>query len=129
DVCQRVTVTCSPLVGNSFGANSVSCTATDAAGNQSTTTLTVNVIEPLRIAFLSPLADDNVADDINTDADATNVFQVKSTIPHKVKLYACSGADVTAARAVTVRLTVSLRTGDVGSGINIIPTYTGAGDA
>ena len=49
-----------------FVYNGVS--STDAA------TLTVNVLQPLRIAFQSPLSDDNVANDINTDADVGNVF-------------------------------------------------------
>jgi hypothetical protein len=130
DGCQDAVVTCSPVAGNSFGANTVSCRAVDPSGNLATTTITVNVIQPLRIAFLAPLADDNVADDIASDADVANVFQVKSTIPHQLALYSCSGADVTTSVSVTVSLTVTLKDGSgVGSDTNVLTAYTGVGDA
>jgi hypothetical protein len=132
DVCQSVTVTCAPLAGNSFGSNVVTCTARDAAGNTTTASITVNVLQPLRLAFQSPLSDDNVANDINTDADISNVFQVKSTIPHKIKIFACNGNDITAsvASSVTLRLTVNYRNdGSSGAGTAIVPTYNGQGDA
>ena len=48
-----------------------------------------------RVAILSPLEDDNISNDIETDADAINRFKVGSTVPHKVKLYDCDGNDVT----------------------------------
>jgi hypothetical protein len=132
DACQAVTVTCAPLAGNSLGANTVACTATDGSGNHTEATITVNVLAPLRLAFQAPLADDNVADDINTDADVSNVFQVKSTIPNQIKVFACSGADVTTslASSVTVRLTVNLRSDtSSGAGTSIVPVFTGVGDA
>jgi hypothetical protein len=129
DTCQAVTVTC-PLAGTSYGTNAVTCTATDPSGNHTSTTITVNLVAPLRVVFQPPLADDNVADDINTDADVANVFQVKQTIPHQVKLLSCAGDDVTDSVAVTVRLTVRKRTdSSTAGGTNIVPTYNGVGDS
>lgn len=131
DVCQAVAVTCAPLAGDSVGANSVVCTATDAGGNVTTTTITVNVLAPLRIVFEQPLSDDNTADDPTTDADATNLFKAGSTIPHQVKILSCSGADVTAAVAsqVSLRLTETYRSGIGNAEVNIVPEYSGVGDA
>ena len=131
DSCQGAIVTCDPLAGNSFGVNRVRCTAIDGSGNQTTATITVTVVEPLRLAFLAPLSDDNVPDDINTDADVTNLFEVKRTIPNQLKVFACNGADVTVAIAssVTLRLSVSLRDDtNSGPGTPITPTFTGVGD-
>jgi Nidogen-like/HYR domain len=132
DGCQAVTVTCTPLPGDSLGANTVTCTATDGSGNDTQAAITVNVLAPLRLAFQAPLSDDNVADDINTDADVANMFEVKRTIPNQVKVFACSGADVTTAIAagVTLRLTTSFRDDTSGNaGTAIVPTFTGVGDA
>jgi hypothetical protein len=131
DGCQAVSVACTEVPGDSFGANTVTCTATDGSGNHTQATMTVNVVQPLRVAFLAPLADDNVADDINADADIANLFQVKSTIPNKIKLYACTGADVTNALAysVTARLTINYREDSTpAAGTAIVPTFTGVGD-
>ncbi len=130
DACQGVTVSCTPVAGDSIGANTSTCTATDGSGNQTTATIAIHVVAPLRLAFRSPLEDDNAADDIETDADVANVFEVKRTIPNKVKVHACNGADVTAAVAssVTLRLTVSYREdGDPGPGTSIEPDYHGVG--
>jgi len=132
DSCQAVIVTCDSLAGNSFGTNSVTCTATDGSGNHTTATITVNVIQPLRLAFQEPLSDDNVADDINTDADVSNVFEVKRTIPNKIKVFSCAGTDVTAAIAssVTLRLTINLRDDtSSGPGTPIVPSFIGVGGA
>lgn len=132
DSCQGVTVACTPLPGNSFGANTVTCTATDGSGNHTDTTLAVNVIQPMRLAFQAPLSDDNVPDDINTDADVSNVFEVKRTIPNQIKVFACDGTDVTVALAssVTLRLTVNYRNDtSSGAGTAIVPIFTGVGDA
>ena len=131
DVCQATTVTCPALPGNSVGANNVTCTATDLSGNQTTVVIVVNVLAPLRLAFQSPLEDDNAPDDPNTDTDVGNVFKVGSTVPHKIKIIACNGTDVTAAFAsrVTLRLTETYRSG-VGNGSTaIVPEYNGQGDA
>ena len=131
DTCQTVTVTCAALAGSSVGANDVTCTATDAGGNVTTTSIVVNVLAPLRLTFLSPLEDDNVANDISTDADVANVFKVGSTVPHKLALVACNGTVVTAAVAgqVTLRLTETYRSGASGASTTIVPEYTGQGDA
>ncbi len=131
DVCQAVTVTCQPLAGTSVGANTVTCTATDGSGNATTATITVNVLAPLRLVFQSPLEDDNQADDPSTDADVANVFKVGSTVPHQVKVMACSGADVTSTIGgqVTLRLTETYRAGAGGGQVAIVPEYNGQGDA
>ncbi|TMQ12251.1 MAG: HYR domain-containing protein [Deltaproteobacteria bacterium] len=132
DACQGVTVTCAPIAGNSFGANTVTCTATDGSGNHSDATLTVNVLQPMRLAFQAPLSDDNVADDINGDADIANIFEVKRTIPNKIKVFGCNGSDVTAAigGSVTLRLTINFRNDNSsGQGTSIVPTFNGVGDA
>jgi len=131
DSCQGVTVTCDSLSGDSVGVNTVTCTAVDGSGNHTEAIITVNVLAPLRLAFQAPLSDDNVADDINTDADVANVFEVKRTIPNKIKVFACDGADVTTgvADSVTLRLTVNFRDdGNGGTGTSIVPTFTGVGD-
>jgi hypothetical protein len=132
DSCRSagVSVTCTPVPGNNFGPTTSICTATDASGNKATATITVNVLQPLRLAFQPPLEDDNVPDDIRTDADATNLFQVGSTVPNKLRVFGCNGADVTRAVAgsVTLRLTLFLRTdGSPGEGTPIVPSYTGVG--
>jgi hypothetical protein len=130
DGCDLATVTCSALAGNSFGANTITCTAQDPSGNTATTTIAVNVIQPLQVRFGSPLADDNVADNVETDADVPNIFQVKSTIPHQVTLHSCSGADVTTSVAVSVTIAVTLRDGaGAASDANLLLTSTGVGDA
>jgi hypothetical protein len=121
DGCKAVSVACTQVPGDSFGANTVTCTATDGSGNPTQATMTVNVLPPLRVAFLEPLADAGIA----------NLFEVKSTIPNKIKLYACNGDDVTSALAgsVTARLTINYReAGSPAAGTAIVPTFTGVGD-
>jgi len=128
DTCQQVNVTCPSLPGNSFGDNTVTCTATDGSGNSSTVDIVVTVLEPLRVAFRPPLEDDNVADDIQTDADVRNLFKSGQTIPHKTKLYNCAGADVTTAVAATAKLDVTLRdSGNASFIAEIAETYNGVG--
>jgi hypothetical protein len=131
DNCGSVKLDCTTVAGNAFGANAVTCTATDPWLNTSTLTYTLVVLEPLRVVFTSPIADDNVADDYTKDADATNRFQVGSTIPHKVTLNNCQGANVTTSVGVTVKLAVSERTSDAPTGAvaDIAAVYNGVGDA
>jgi len=129
DRCQVAVVTCGALPGNHAGANTVLCTATDASGNTATASIIVNVLAPLQVVFLPPLEDDNLADDINSDSDVVNLFQVKSTIPHQVKLLSCAGADVTDSAPVTVRLDVTLQTGTGAAGSVVVPGFNGVGDA
>ena len=132
DGCQAVTVTCSPVPGNSVGVNTSTCTATDGSGNQTTATVTVKVLAPYRTA-ISSLADDNVADDPATDADVSNLFKSGTNLPHYVKVYNCAGADVTgtAHLRLTVRLTVTRRTSGVGAAgdVAIVPELAGNPDA
>jgi len=119
--CGGVSVSCSSLSADSFGANTLTCTATDSVGGTSTTTLTVNVLEPLRVAFAPPLSDDNVADDVRTDADVANTFHADRTVPQKVKLFNCSNADVTTTALVAVKLAVAAgATGVSDGGTNLI---------
>ncbi len=131
DECSQPSVSCTTVAGNSAGANTVTCTATDGAGNSSQATITVNVLSPLRIAFASPLSDDNTADDITADADVANKFKVGQTVPHKVKLYSCGGADVTASlgSSVTVKLAVYAGVNPTGTNlVNDLDDYNGVGD-
>jgi len=129
DGCGLATVTCA--AGNLLpGANQVTCTATDAAGNQASATVTVNVTPGLRVVFDAPLEDDNVANDVHTDADIANRFKTGSTLPHKVRILDCGGRDVTSLVPVTVRLHVS--PGADGSNVNLINDVgdiAGIGDA
>lgn len=106
-ICGAVTVSCSSLDASNFGSQTVNCTATDPLGATSNVTLTVNVLEPLRVVFNPPLSDDNVADDVRTDADNVNSFRVGQTIVHKVTLLDCHDSDVTTTRAVAVKLAVA----------------------
>ena len=130
EACTHAVVDCESVPGNSFGANRVSCMATDASGNVSSATLTVHVLQPFHVTFLPPLADDNVADDVETDADVSNLFRPGQVIPHKVKLFDCQGADVTASAAVAVKLTVSRGAGGGGTDlINDMDDFAGIGDA
>jgi hypothetical protein len=83
DACGVPEVTCDPVGGLSVGPNSVTCTARDRAGNTSQRQLTVNVLEPLQVAFSPPLADDNQAGPIESDADVANLYRVGQVIPHR----------------------------------------------
>lgn len=113
DCDPNVSVVVQPPSGSLLGAGAhvITATATDAAGNQSTVTYTVTVLTPLRVVFDSPLKDDNLPNNIETDQDVVNLFKSGSTIPHKVKLLDCSGKDVTksVANLVNVKLNVTLR--------------------
>jgi hypothetical protein len=121
DACSSATtVTCAPLSGDSFGDNTVRCTATDASGNQTDASIKVTVLEPLTVAFQSPLR-----------ASAVNLVKDGSTVPTKVKLFDCSNVDVTGTAPVTVGIDVALTSGDScpGGETNPIPiTSTGVGD-
>jgi len=119
DACTQVRVVCGSVAGNSFGANTVTCMATDASGNVSTVTLRVNVLEPLQIVFDPPLV----------GAGVNNLFRPGQAIPHKVQLFDCGSADVTASAPVEVKLFVSR--GANGSGtdlINDMDDFVGIGD-
>jgi hypothetical protein len=114
DECDNdVQVVTTPPSGSLLGPGThvITSTATDACGNTDTCTFNVTVLAPLRVVFEPPIADDNEADDIETDQDKINSFKVGSKVEHKIKLIDCNGFDVTAivAPSVTVRLDVSLR--------------------
>jgi hypothetical protein len=71
-------VSCPTVAGSSFGANSITCTATDGSGNQAPSPpITITVLEPLQVVFDPP---------IHGAAGAVNRFTVGQTIPHKVRL-------------------------------------------
>jgi hypothetical protein len=115
--------------GNSFGANTATCTATDASGHTTTATVPANVLQPLRVAFAPPLADDNAPNDVATDADVNNLFRSGQTVPHKVKLFDCAGNDVTSTAPVTVRLVVARGANGGGTDlINDVDDFAGIGD-
>jgi hypothetical protein len=131
-----VAVTCSPASGDvlAAGVHTVNCSATDSANNTGTCSFTVDVKERLQVRFVAPLADDNVDNNIETDADVVNTFKVGSRVIHKVKLFDCTGNDVTEAYAslVTVKLDVTLRTAtNTGSEVvNDVPEVSsGVGNA
>jgi hypothetical protein len=113
DTCSPTSVTCAPLAGNRFGANSVSCTARDASGNQTEAILPVTVLEPLRVAVQPPLS----------SGAYDNVVKAGSTVPNKVKLYDCAGIDVTRTAPVTVKIGVTLTSASASS------DFHGVGDA
>lgn len=100
----NVTVVCSPAPGaiKGPGLYIITCTAIDSAGNSSTKKFKLVVLESLRVVVDSPLKDDNKADDIETDADKENSFQVGSTLPVKVRLLDSRNRDMTLLYGLTV---------------------------
>jgi hypothetical protein len=69
----------SPAPGTIVGPGTydVTITVTDPSGNAAKTTLTLTVLPRLRLIFYEPpIRDDNLDDDIETDADAINQFKV-----------------------------------------------------
>jgi hypothetical protein len=114
-------VTCPTLPGNGYGAHTVTCTATDAHGNVSApVSFTVTVLQPLTVRIQPPLSGDNDTVD--------NVVKCGSTVPNKIRLYAC-GADVTTTVSVTAKLSVSYKGGGGASVATLVPTSNGVGDA
>jgi len=84
------------LPGNRYGTFTVTCTAKDPAGNVSApVAFTVTVLQPLTIKIQPPLSGDN-----NT---VNNVVKLGSTVPTKVRLYAC-GTNITKTASVTVKI-------------------------
>jgi hypothetical protein len=132
-----VTVTHSPASGSTLGSgvHTITVTATDDCGNSSTCSFTVTVLGGLRVVFQSPVQDDNVTDNIETDQDIKNVFKSGSKVPHKVRLFNEAGQDVTASIAsqVTVKLNVTERqyvNATTSVLVNDVPeNFTGAGSA
>lgn len=99
--CARTALGAS-LPGNSYGPHTVTCTATDASGNVSApVSFTVTVVEPLTVRVLPPLSGD--------DDSVDNVVKAGSTVPTKVRLSRCGGADVTSQAPVIVKLGVTFQ--------------------
>jgi hypothetical protein len=113
------TVTCPSIPGNSYGAHTVTCTATNSAGTSSQSS-TVTVLQPLTIKIQPPLAGDNDTVD--------NVVKNGSTVPNKILLYAC-GTDVTSSVSVVAKLGVTYKqTGGSNVSTTVPTTFNGAGD-
>ena len=109
------TVTCTPVAGNSYGTHAVTCTAQGANGAVSApVSFTVTVLEPLTVKVQSPLSGDNDS--------ADNVVKSGSTVPTKIRLYAC-GTDVTATASVVAKVGVAYAPA---GGVPV--AYHGAGD-
>ena len=88
-----VTVVCDPPSGSSFevGTTIVNCTATDAAGNESTCSFAV-IREPLEFdGFLPPIGGADATG--GTFADPLRAFKLNSTIPVKFEA-TCDGEPV-----------------------------------
>jgi hypothetical protein len=113
------TVTCTSVPGTSYGANTVTCTATDSAGTSAPVSFKVTVLQPITMQVQPPLSGDNDT--------ADNVAKDGSTVPVKVKLFAC-GTDVTSSAAVTAKIGVSYVPNGGSAGQNPVPTFNGAGD-
>jgi len=115
DQCDAAPVLqCTPPSGSQLGPgiHTINCTATDATGNSTNASFTVKALSPLRVVFIGqPLNDDNVADDIETDADVVNLFNPGQAIPVKVDLYDCDGINQTSilGSGLILRLDVTLR--------------------
>jgi hypothetical protein len=115
------TVSCTPIPGNSYGAHTVTCVATDASGNVSASvSFTVTVLQPLTVRIQPPLAGDNDTVD--------NVVKAGSTVPTKILLFAC-GVDVTATAPVNAKLDVTYKASGGTTVASPIVTSNGAGDA
>jgi hypothetical protein len=114
------TVSCTPIPGNSYGAHTVTCTATNSGGSSSVS-FTVTVLQPLTIKIQPPLAGDNDAVD--------NVVKDGSTVPNKILLYAC-GTDVTSHVSVVAKLGVTYKqTGGSNVSTTVAITSNGPGDS
>jgi len=130
----NVTVVCSPAPGSIRGPGLylITCTAIDSAGNSSTKKFKLVVLESLRVVVDAPLKDDNNADNIETDADKENKFQVGSTLPVKVRLLDSRNRDMTLLYGLTVsvKLDVTHRQPGVNGSVelaNLPEKFSGTG--
>jgi hypothetical protein len=137
DNCSVASLLCSPSSGEALGpgVHPVTCTAVDASSNSNQCSFNVTVLDPLRVIFQGPaIQDDNVQDNIETDADVVNQFKAGSKILHKIELRDCAGSNVTVtvASSVTVRIDVTLRTytNNTSTVVNDVPEeYSGSGSS
>jgi hypothetical protein len=114
------TVTCTSIPGNSYGAHTVTCTATGPGGTSAPVSFTVTVLQPLTIMIQPPLSGDNDTVD--------NIVKDGSTVPNKILLYGC-GTDVTRSVSVIATLGVTFQPkGGASNGTTVAITYNGAGD-
>jgi hypothetical protein len=120
-------VTCTTVLGNSFGDHVVTCSATDASGNVSNeVTFHVNVLQPLAIKIQPPLSGDSTPAAPNGSVD--NIAKAGSTVPVQVAVYAC-GVDVTATAPITLMQGVLSKQNASDPGTVVVPTFNGAGAA
>jgi large repetitive protein len=91
-------VTCTPASGSlfGFGANTVTCSATDSRGNTGSNTFTVTVGNFSFLGFFQPI--DNVP--------VVNTVRNGSTVPVKFKLQGQGGMEITSTSAVFSTMTV-----------------------
>ena len=84
----EVDVMLNPPAGTPLGVGvtTVTVTAVDDAGNTSTCTFKVTVLSGIKVVFSCDLDDDNKADNIETDADIRNRFDVCDRVPVRVTL-------------------------------------------
>jgi hypothetical protein len=102
--CPGTTVACTPIPGDSYGAQVVTCTAQDASGTVSApVSFTVTVLQPLTVQVQPPL--------IGNGGTVDNVVKRGSTVPVKARLFAC-GVNVTKTARVKVKLGVAYDAGD-----------------
>ena len=80
----------------------------------------MTVLQPLTIRTKPPLSGDN-----NT---VDNVVKLNSTVPNKVRLYAC-GTDVTRTASVTVKLGTTFMSSGGSSTTSTIATCTDVADS
>ena len=88
-----ITPTCAPASGSlfGFGTNTVTCSATDAAGNIGTAQFTINVSGFTFLGFFQPV--DNLP--------IVNTVKGGSTVPVKWKLQGAGGVEITDVAAVS----------------------------
>jgi hypothetical protein len=107
----EVDVTVNPPAGTplGIGVTTVTVTAVDDAGNTSTCTYKVTVLSGIKVVFNCNLDDDNKADNIETDADIRNRFDVCDRVPVCVSLIdMCTGQDVTTALRYSVKVVLDV---------------------
>jgi len=90
---------CNSLVLTSVGPKTVSCNATDNAGNTASASATYSVIySPAGTACLGDLGHTILQP---VDADGSSVFKQKSTVPAKFRVCDATGASIGSAGVVT----------------------------